>query len=326
MTFGKIVFATSFWVAMGAVQACANAPADGGEATVKQTGELAALQKSVEKARAYDYCGWAYEEGGKALSLPDYDALLDRKTSSLSFDALNATTLIDAGTRIAQSSKTKKACLKAFKKGTGKFDKAMKKSLASHWAKAKYEPSEDKNIAAVQQTLAKHWVEDQAARRVYLASRTEDKIGAAHWTRRLAVVTTSQADASSTQYMRGLLDEYDWIDTHRFGKRVSMAAWLMMQHADAHVELQALALKRMKPYLENGGVKKGDYAFLWDRVAVNSDRKQRYGTQPTWECTPEGTLTLKPLEDPETVNARRAAMGLGTVEDGLAGMAKSVCG
>ena len=82
----------------------------------------------------------------------------------------------------------------------------------------------------------------------------------------------------------------------------------------------------MEPYLEPGGVLKRNYAYLWDRVAVNSDRKQRYGTQPTWECTPEGKLTLKPLEDPENVNARRAAMGLGTGEDGLAGMAKSVCG
>ena len=331
MTFGKVVFATSLWLAMGATQACANSSADKASADdkgliVAQTDDLAVLQQSVEKARNFDYCGWAYEQGGKTLSLPDYDALLDRKTSPLSFEALNATTLLDAGTRIAQNSKTKKTCLKAFKKGTGKFEKAMKKSLASHWAKAKYEAAGDKDIAAVQEALAKHWVEDQAARRVYLASRTDDKLGAEHWTRRLAVVKTSQADASSTEYMRGLLDQYDWIDTHRFGRRVSMAAWLMMQHADAHVELQALALKRMEPYLENGGVKKSDYAFLWDRVAVNSDRKQRYGTQPTWECTPEGNLTLKPLEDPENVNTRRAAMGLGTVEDGLAGMARSVCG
>ncbi|MEP3891334.1 MAG: DUF6624 domain-containing protein [Hellea sp.] len=326
MIFGKGIFAASILCAAGAVQACANAPADEMSGSIDPSVDIAALQQNLEKARHYDYCSWAYEQGGKALTLPNYDAMLDRETSTLSHDERQATTLLDAGTRIAQSSKTQKACVRAFGKGTKTFDKAMKKSLASHWSKAKYKKSDNKAIASVQESLATHWVEDQAARRVYLASRTEDKTGAEHWTRRLSIITTSQADARSTQYMRGLLKEYDWIDKTRFGDRVSMAAWLIVQHADAHVDLQMLALERMESYLENGGVSKGNYAFLWDRVAVNSDRQQRYGTQPTWECTPEGTLTLQPLEDPDNVNARRAAMGLGTVEDGLAGMAKSVCG
>ena len=104
-----------------------------------------------------------------------------------------------------------------------------------------------------------------------------------------------------------------------------MAAWLLVQHADDHVELQSLALSRMEPYLKTGGVSKSNYAFLWDRVAVNSGEKQRYGTQPTWECTAEGKLTLQPLEDPDNVNARRKTMGLGSVEDGLEDMARNVC-
>ncbi len=126
--------------------------------------------------------------------------------------------------------------------------------------------------------------------------------------------------------MYGLLQDYDWIDKKRFGKRVSMAAWLVVQHADHDVALQKLALQRMEPYLKSKKVSKGDYAYLWDRVAVNSGKKQRYGTQPDWECTAEGTLNLQPLEDPETVNKRRKKMGLGPVEAALAGMAKSVCG
>jgi len=159
-----------------------------------------------------------------------------------------------------------------------------------------------------------------------LGSKTEDKTGAAHWTRRLAVVQAAGADERSTAYMKGLLEEYDWIDKNRFGDRVSMAAWLLVQHADDHVELQSLALARMEPYLKTNGVSKGDYAYLWDRVAVNTDKKQRYGTQPTWECNDAGQLTLQPLEDPENVNKRREDMGLGSVEDGLAEMTRSVCG
>ena len=81
----------------------------------------------------------------------------------------------------------------------------------------------------------------------------------------------------------------------------------------------------MEPYLKTQGVSKKNYAFLWDRVAVNSGEKQRYGTQPTWVCTSDGNLTLKPLEDPENVNVRRAEMGMNTVEEGLEEMANSIC-
>ena len=95
--------------------------------------------------------------------------------------------------------------------------------------------------------------------------------------------------------------------------------------ADSDPAFQQKALDRMTPYVETDGVSKGDYAYLWDRVAVNTDRKQRYGTQPTWECTTDNKLTLQPLEDPENVNKRRAEMGLGSVEESLADMAREVC-
>lgn len=325
MTFKKVLISAGFLLAAGFTQACENVAADDMAETLQST-DLATLAQNPAQARTYNYCNWAYDQGGKDLDLPNYDAMLDRKTSTLSPDEWSATALIDSGTRIAQNSKTKKFCQKTFQKGTRVFDKRMKKSLARHWGQAEYKKSNDAKIAAVQETLAKHWVEDQAARRVFLASRTDDKVGADHWTRRLAATQTAAADERSTSYMRGLLEEYDWIDAHRFGERVSMAAWLMMQHADDHVDLQALALSRMEPYLENGGVNKGNYAFLWDRVAVNSDKKQRFGTQPTWKCNDDGKLSLKPLEAPDTVNERRAKMGLDTVEEGLASMTKSVCG
>lgn len=326
MTLRHIFFAANISLIALVTQSCAEVSANERIAETQQIADIATLQQSPDKARTYDYCHWAFAQGGKDQSLPDFETMLDRKTGDLSPIEWTATAIVDAGTRIAQNSKTHKACVKIFKKGTKNFDKQYKKSLARHWAKAEYKKSEDVKIASVQETLATHWVEDQAARRVYIASRTDDKTGAEHWTRRLAATQTAKADESSTRYMTALLNEYDWIDRIRFGDRVSMAAWLMVQHADDHVELQALALKRMEPYLENEGVAKGDYAYLWDRVAVNSGKEQRYGTQPTWECTQEGALTLQPLEDPDNVNARRKKMGLDTVEVSLAEMARSVCG
>jgi len=288
--------------------------------------ELGDLQKDPEQARIFDYCAWSFEEDGKSETLPDFDAMLDRETKTLSTQEWAAIALVEAGTGIAQNAETQDACKSIFAAGHNSFDAQIKASLESHWDQAKYKKKRDKKIAAVQSELMKHWVEDQAARHVYIASKTEYKTGMEYLVRRLAATHTSLTDDRAAQYMKGLLDEYDWIDRKRFGKRISHAAWLLMQHADDHVELQALALSRMEPYLKNKGVDKGNYAYLWDRVAVNSRRKQRYGTQPTWECTPEGNLTLQPMEDPDNVNKRRKKMGLGSVEKSLAGMAKSVCG
>jgi len=325
MAFRHLFFIATLSFATALLQACDSLAADEISADLNQTSDLSTLLGSPEKARKFNYCVWAFEQDGNAQTLPDFEPMLDRETSSLSPDQWAATALVDAGTRIALNAKSQKSCRKTFEKGTKKFDKEMKKALKKHWSRAKYKTSDDVAIAKVQAALAGHWVEDQAARRVYIGSRTEDEFGVEHWTRRLASTRTSLADSNSTQFMKTVLDEYDWIDIERFGDRVSMAAWLMVQHADQHVELQRLALSRMEPYLETQGVSKENYAFLWDRVAVNSDKKQRYGTQPTWECTPEGNLTLQPLEDPENVNARRAEMGMNTVEEGLEGMAKSVC-
>lgn len=322
MKLRNYFLSASFLLCVNGLQACGSATA----ADVAQTSDVTKLQGSADLARDYDYCYWAFVQDGKTMSLPDFEAQLDRKTTALSANEQTATSLVNAGTRVALNAKSHKSCEKIFAEGTKRFEKKLKKSLASHKKQAKYKKSDDPKIATVQERMAELWVADQGARRVYLATRTDDETGSEYWTRRLAAAETAEADSTSTKYMKAILDEYDWLDRNRFGDRVSMGAWLMMQHADDHVELQKLALSRMEAYLENGGVDKGNYAYLWDRVAVNTGEKQRYGTQPTWECTSEGKLTLQPLEDPDNVNARRAEMNLNTVEEGLADMTRSVCG
>lgn len=287
-------------------------------------GNAASLQKDADAAQNFEYCNWAFTDDGKLAGLTQYKAALAVETQPRMKEAWSES-LVEIATDIARSASSKRECTAKFAKGEKAFKKQLKKALKKNWARAKYEKNQDQIIADVQAQMATHWVEDQSARHVYIASRTDDKTGADYWTRSLAAVHTSKMDTRSTAFMRDILEDYDWIDRERFGERVSMAAWLLVQHADDHVELQSKALSRMEPYLKSGGVSKGDYAFLWDRVAVNSGEKQRYGTQPTWECTSDNRLTLQPLEDPDNVNARRETMGLGSVEDGLADMAADVC-
>ena len=81
----------------------------------------------------------------------------------------------------------------------------------------------------------------------------------------------------------------------------------------------------MQEYLQSGGVLRRNYAYLWDRVAVNSGELQRYGTQPDWLSCKDGSLTLMPMEDPENVDERRSTMKLGPMQNDLDQMSRQTC-
>jgi hypothetical protein len=165
----------------------------------------------------------------------------------------------------------------------------------------------------------------QAARLAYLDLATDDRDGADYWAQRLATANAIELDGAHTRLLKDLLQDFDWIDTQCFGPRIASHAWVLAQHADADPEFQQEALERMRPYLESGGVAPRDYAYLFDRVAVNQGCPQRYGTQPEGECNPDGSLFPKPLEDPGGVDARRAELGLGPMADAMADMALRRC-
>lgn len=98
------------------------------------------------------------------------------------------------------------------------------------------------------------------------------------------------------------------------GEQGSTNFWLLVQHQDAHPEFQEEVLKTMKAAVDDQKASAADYAYLTDRVKVNTGQLQIYGTQ--MQLNPEGTsYEPKPIIDPEKLNERRAAVGLSTIED-----------
>jgi len=187
-----------------------------------------------------------------------------------------------------------------------------------------FKPSNNPVTLNIQTEITRHWREDQSSRGAYLSLATQDKNGAPFWAQRLSTAHSLRVDGRSKAYIEQLVDDYQWIDIKRFGNKVSDHAWILVQHADRDPKFQSHVLEAMGPYLKKGTIKAANYAFLWDRVAVNTGRKQRYGTQPTWECK-DGKLQLQPMEDPDNVNKRRAQMKMNSVEQGLQQMAQGVC-
>lgn len=281
------------------------------------------LLEDPDAARAFDYCAWRFDDPEAAQARPELADLLAADESSLSAARLRSAALVDAGTRTALGASNLRACRRAFDDGLSMHRKFVK-TISKSYRKSSRGSADDPDIAAVQAALQERWTSDQIARRVFLASKTGETTGPALWSSRLAYDLAKEADADATAYLRELLKRIDWPDAHRYGSRTANRAWLLAQHADRHVEFQELVLERMAAHLESGGVAKADYAHLFDRVAVNRGREQRYGTQPDWECR-GGRLELMPVEDRAGLDARRATMELGPVQDALDRMSAATC-
>ncbi|MBL4591054.1 MAG: hypothetical protein JKY96_03750 [Phycisphaerales bacterium] len=93
------------------------------------------------------------------------------------------------------------------------------------------------------------------------------------------------------------------------GQQASRAFWLLIQHADADPAFQTRVADAMKPVVLAGNADAVDLAYLTDRVRINTQRPQLYGTQLQYDLN-IGRAMPKQIEDPRDVDARRTSVGL----------------
>lgn len=97
------------------------------------------------------------------------------------------------------------------------------------------------------------------------------------------------------------------------GKEGSGHFWLMVQHCDKKPLFQQQVLEAMKKEVDKGNADPKNYAYLTDRVRLNTGQKQVYGTQMAYN-TDSCQALPKPLEDSLHVNIRRKALGMEPLE------------
>jgi hypothetical protein len=111
--------------------------------------------------------------------------------------------------------------------------------------------------------------------------------------------------------LKEIVRQYGWPGKSLVGADGAEAAWLLVQHAPSPFMKHCLSL--LEDAVEAGESEAKHYAYLYDRVQVQDGNLQRYGTQ--YKFTPAGVLEREPLSDPESVDQRRAALGLPTMEE-----------
>ena len=119
--------------------------------------------------------------------------------------------------------------------------------------------------------------------------------------------------------LKEIIAEFGYPGIDRVGKDGEYNFWLMVQHADFDPSFQQMVLSKMKDEVEVNNADKANFAMLTDRVKINANEKQVYGTQVTYN-TDIGQAIPKPLLDSLTVNERRKSVGLDSIEEYLNAM------
>jgi len=115
-----------------------------------------------------------------------------------------------------------------------------------------------------------------------------------------------RVDRANSTWLSALVSERGWPGQTLVGVDGAQAAFLLAQHTPDH-ELQRWFLQHLRIAVQDGEAQAAELALLEDRVLMFQGRPQRYGSQFTLV---EGELHLYEVEDPDSLDERRAAVGL----------------
>lgn len=123
-----------------------------------------------------------------------------------------------------------------------------------------------------------------------------------------------EIDRKNLQKVINLIDQCGMPSIEEVGKEQMQAIWLVFQHADAANR------KKYFPQLQqaaaNGGIEKSQMAMMQDRILMDENEPQIYGTQVLKDQHSE-EWKLYELMDPSTVDQRRRKVNLGPLKEYL---------
>jgi hypothetical protein len=122
----------------------------------------------------------------------------------------------------------------------------------------------------------------------------------------------SKKDSSNLVVVKSILDKYGWLGTDVVGGKGNQALFLVIQHSNRATQERYLPM--MREAVKNGKAQGTSLALLEDRVALAQGKRQIYGSQVAQDPVTH-TYYVRPLEDPDHVDKRRAEVGLGPIAE-----------
>ena len=138
---------------------------------------------------------------------------------------------------------------------------------------------------------------DQQARQVLIEQGTGDAA---------AVGEMMRVDSAHTLRLKEIVRQHGYPTPELVGGDAVEAAFLLVQHSP-DLAFQKEYLPTLVRQAESGDVEKQDVALLTDRILINENKPQIYGTQLQMV---DGRLVPYPIENEAGVDQRRTEMGL----------------
>lgn len=128
------------------------------------------------------------------------------------------------------------------------------------------------------------------------------------------IAKSAQVDSSNYFELKKIIEQFGFPGFDLVGKEGSGGFWILMQHQDQHPDFQILVLDLMENEVKKENASKVNFAYLTDRVKVNTQQQQVYGTQMELN-EDETSYQPKKCIDPKNLNQRRLEMGLPPIEE-----------
>jgi hypothetical protein len=168
------------------------------------------------------------------------------------------------------------------------------------------------SVAIKLKTILEKVNDDDQEIRSLLDNKNHDSLhGGSPW------LLTDSVDRMNFNIISHILSKYGWLGNNCVGEKANNAIFLVLQHAFfLTIDERKKYLKMMKEAVKNGKLDKIYVAYFEDRTLRYEGKKQKYGTQLTFNRA-TGKSELDSVENEQGLNKRRKKMGLGTIEEYL---------
>lgn len=160
--------------------------------------------------------------------------------------------------------------------------------------------------------LARMAEEDQRVRGALVPFESSEAAPNEWWRKTMEM---NRVDVANTDRLREIVDEHGWPGRSLVGEEGAEQAWLLVQHATSQLDFQRRVLDLLTAAVAAEEAPPRQLAYLTDRVRMLEGREQVYGTQ--FIVDEDGHPAPYPIEDPDRVDERRAAVGLDSVQEYL---------
>lgn len=118
-------------------------------------------------------------------------------------------------------------------------------------------------------------------------------------------------------YLVSIINQHGFPGYNLVGKETSDHFFILVQHCDDDPDFQQQVLTLMKSQVDKNNADSKGFAYLTDRVLVNSGNLQLYGTQLTYEEGKERRAISRGVRCVEDLDERRAKVGLEPIKNYL---------